>query len=128
MAAGAIAGSQDHYSRGLELADSGELEEAIQELEQAIQYDDKDARVFFTLGLLYERNQTDTQALETLLRAQRMDPRMESIAFALALLYEKMNFPDKAIPLWHQFIGLSKNHDLIQIARKHILFLERGRP
>ncbi|MFH1380523.1 MAG: tetratricopeptide repeat protein [bacterium] len=115
--------TQDHYTKALELADAGEINEAIQELQAAVQDDEADENVYMALGLLSEKSGKDIQALEAFLKAEELDPRMDSVYFALGLLYEKLKLPDKAAESWNTFIALSKNNELKRVAKKHIKFL-----
>lgn len=114
----------DHYRKGLELADAGELEAAIQELQSAVQAGDADVEVYMALGILSEKTGKNSEALEALLHAEEISPSQASVQFALALLYEKLDLPEKAISTWKRFIPLSKDSELIQLAKRHIRFLE----
>ena len=118
------ADEHDRFRKGLELADEGEIEEAIQELQGAVQDGEAHADVYLALGILSEKAERDFQALEALLNAQKLNPSLASIPFALALLYEKLDLPEKAIGSWKKFIALTGNKKLIKLAKKHIYFLE----
>lgn len=117
--------AQSRYGKALDLADSGKWEEAIQELQEIIRDDEADQNVYLALGILSEKSGRDLQALEALLNAQEIDPEMVSAAFALGLLYEKLKMPKKAVAEWKTFIQLSKDKELLHVAKKHILFLEK---
>lgn len=115
---------RDHYRKGLELADAGELKEAIQELQEEVRNGDGTTNVYLALGILSEKVGQDFQALEALLNAQKLNSLLASIPFSLALLYEKLELHYKAIMAWKKFISLSDDKELKRMAKKHIKFLE----
>ena len=103
IAPASAADEYDRFRKGIELADEGEIEEAIHELQGAVQDGEAHADVYLALGILSEKADRDFQALEALLHAQKLKPSLASIPFALALLYEKIDLPEKAIGSWKKF-------------------------
>ena len=108
---------------GLALAEAGELERAILELQKAVKVDNSDADAYYALGMLLERTGKDTEALEALLHSVRLNPAHASALFGLALLYEELDRPDDAVAAWKKFSAVSNDRELLELAQKHIRFL-----
>ena len=79
-----IALSDEHNSRGIELADRGWLDEAINEFKKAIDLDPDSAHAHDNLATVYSEKKLYTQALEEYLTALRLEPDSATAHYNLA--------------------------------------------
>ena len=76
--------SDEHNSRGIELADRGWLDEAIREFKKAIELDAESAHAHDNLATVYAEKKLYTQALEEYLTALRLEPDSATAHYNLA--------------------------------------------
>lgn len=76
--------SDEHNSRGIELADRGWLDEAIREFKKAIELDPNSAHAHDNLATVYSEKKLYTQALEEYLTALRLEPDSATAHYNLA--------------------------------------------
>jgi tetratricopeptide (TPR) repeat protein len=106
---GGITESDRHYSRGRELATSGDTEEATREFERAVAENPQNPEAHYQLGLLYSRSISGHEKAETeflilpdiAMRAggKTRDDLLFRAGLALAKLYIKMGRLGIAVPL-----------------------------
>src|SRR5262252_8384221 len=76
--------SDEHNSRGIELADRGWLDEAIKEFKKAIELDPESAHAHDNLATVYSEKKLYTQALEEYLTALKLEPESATAHYNLA--------------------------------------------
>src|SRR5438552_15322797 len=76
--------SDEHNSRGIELADRGWLDEAIREFKKAIELDPDSAHAHDNLATVYSEKKLYAQALEEYLTALRLEPDSATAHYNLA--------------------------------------------
>lgn len=76
--------SDEHNSRGIELADRGWLDEAIREFKKAIELDPESAHAHDNLATVYSEKKFYVQALEEYLTALRLEPDSATAHYNLA--------------------------------------------
>ena len=76
--------SDEHNSRGIELADRGWLDEAIKEFKKAIELDPASAHAHDNLATVYSEKKLYAQALEEYLTALRLEPDSATAHYNLA--------------------------------------------
>src|SRR3954469_2408040 len=76
--------SDEHNSRGIELADRGWLDEAIKEFKKAIELDPESAHAHDNLATVYSKKKLYTQALEEYLTALKLEPESATAHYNLA--------------------------------------------
>src|ERR1700687_1193560 len=79
-----IALSDEHNSRGIELADRGWLDEAIKEFKKAIELDPDSAHAHDNLATVYSEKKLFAQALEEYLTALKLEPDSATAHYNLA--------------------------------------------
>lgn len=79
-----IAASDEHNSRGIELADRGWLDEAIKEFKKAIELDPNSAHAHDNLATVYAEKKRYREALEEYLTALRLEPDSATAHYNLA--------------------------------------------
>lgn len=76
-----------YIGRAKAYADSGNMSAAINDLDEALKLDPKDARVFYERGVVYATNKKHDQAIAELTRAIEMSPRYTSAYFYRGYVY-----------------------------------------
>ena len=76
--------SDEHNSRGIELADRGWLDEAVKEFKKAIELDPSSAHAHDNLATVYSEKKLYAQALEEYLTALRLEPDSPTAHYNLA--------------------------------------------
>src|SRR6202521_5655425 len=76
--------SDEHNTRGIELADRGWRDEAIREFKKAIELDPDSAHAHDNLATVYSEKKLYTQALEEYLTALRLEPDSATAHYNLA--------------------------------------------
>src|SRR5437773_2137200 len=76
--------SDEHNSRGIELADRGWLDEAIKEFKKAIELDPASAHAHDNLATVYSEKKLFAQALEEYLTALKLEPDSATAHYNLA--------------------------------------------
>jgi Flp pilus assembly protein TadD len=76
--------SDEHNSRGIELADRGWLDEAVREFRKAIELDPTSAHAHDNLATVYAEKKQFAQALEEYLTALRLEPESATAHYNLA--------------------------------------------
>ena len=74
-----ITQSDEHNARGIELADRGWLDEAINEFKRAIDLDPNSAHAHDNLGTVYAEKGDLLEALKEFLDAVRADPESPTV-------------------------------------------------
>lgn len=79
-----IASSDEHNSRGIELADRGWLEEALKEFKKAIELDPNSSHAHDNLATVYAEKKMYREALDAHLTSLRLDPENPTGHYNLA--------------------------------------------
>lgn len=103
-----IALSDEHNSRGIELADRGWLDEAIREFKRAIDLDPDSAHAHDNLATVYAEKKLYREALAEYLTALRLEPDSATAHYNLAC-FLSTHGPEFAVSAYRQAIELDPN-------------------
>lgn len=109
-----------YFKKGLELANKGQYDQAIIELQKALELNINDAQAKSVLGTIYAYKNMDTEAIKTLKEALKLNPKLAIAHYTLGMIYEKKSLFKEAINEWTQFMELTSNEDLRKLAQKHL--------
>ena len=136
-----IALSDEHNSRGIELADRGWLDEAIKEFKKAIDLDPDSAHAHDNLATVYAEKKLYREALAEYLTALRLEPDSATAHYNLACFlsthgpemavaeYKEAIELDPEYPDAHLNLGLTyADHGRIEEAMKELQTRHRARP
>ncbi len=113
----------DMFSIGLKYADAGRIDEAIVILNEEIAEKPTSDR-FLALGIVYLQKGEYDLALKNLEESLKLNQKSMPAVYSLAMLYEKKQLYSKAVAQWKKFLLLTKDKELISLAKKHIKQLE----
>lgn len=128
VSSGAAWAQDDRLSRALHLANSGQADKAVAELNALKSSSPNDYRVYQSLGLIYQGQDKIDPAINELERAVSLKGTPEAW-YALGLLYEaKMvsssgvsGWSDKARNAWKQVVSLtSPGESRRSVAERHL--------
>jgi len=104
-----IALSDEHNSRGIELADRGWLDEAIKEFKKAIELDPRSAHAHDNLATVYSEKKLYREALQEYLTALGLEPESATAHYNLAC-FLATHGPDMAIAEYKDAIQLDPEY------------------
>ena len=104
-----IGASDDHNSRGIELADRGWLDEAIKEFKRAIELDPNSAHAHDNLATVYAEKKLFREALDEYLVAMRLEPDSATAHYNLAC-FLSAHAMDFAITEYREAIALDPDY------------------
>src|SRR5215472_14990284 len=104
-----IARSDEHNSRGIELADRGWLDEAIKEFKKAIDLDPESAHAHDNLATVYAEKKLFRDALSEYLTAIRLEPDSATAHYNLAC-FLSTHGPQMAIGEYREAIELDPEY------------------
>jgi len=93
-----IALSDEHNSRGIELADRGWLDEAVKEFQKAIELDPDSAHAHDNLATVYSEKKLYREALAEYLTAIRLEPESATAHYNLGVLLTSQRRYAEAAP------------------------------
>jgi DNA-binding response OmpR family regulator len=108
---------------GMESYKRGEIDAAIQKLEQAIRLDPLSYRLHYHLALLVGRKGDTFRAIQELETAIDIHPKSFAALKNLAVLYQKAGFKHKAIEMWERAIGQSPDDATRGQIKEHLMSL-----
>jgi len=98
--------SDEHNSRGIELADRGWLDEAIKEFKKAIELDPESAHAHDNLATVYSEKKLYREALKEYLTALELEPESATAHYNLACSYALLKKPDLALKTLRRAVEL----------------------
>ena len=101
-----ISQSDEHNARGIELADRGWLDEAVNEFTKAIELDPDSAHAYDNLATVFAEKGRFIDALEAYLKAVRLEPQNPNTHHYLASFLSSRGF-DASVQLtltWVRFM------------------------
>ncbi len=104
-----LALSDEHNSRGIELADRGWLDEAVKEFKKAIELDPNSAHAHDNLATVYAEQKRFREALEEYLVALRLEPDSATAHYNLACFLSASG-NDFAVAEYKEAIGLDPHY------------------
>jgi tetratricopeptide (TPR) repeat protein len=104
-----IALSDEHNSRGIELADRGWLDEAIREFRKAIDLDPDSAHAHDNLATVYAEKKLYREALGEYLTALKLEPDSATAHYNLAC-FLSTHGPEFAVAAYRQAIELDPEY------------------
>ena len=104
-----IALSDQHNSRGIELADRGWLDEAIREFQKAIELDPRSAHAHDNLATVYSEKELHREALREYLTAIELEPDSATARYNLAC-FLATHGPEMAVAEYQEAIRLDPEY------------------
>src|SRR5690606_21288859 len=101
--------SDEHNSRGIELADRGWLDEAVKEFKRAIELDPESAHAYDNLATVYAEKKLFREALEAYLTALRLEPDSPTAHYNLGC-FLSMSGGEMAIAAFKEAIELDPEY------------------
>lgn len=101
--------SDEHNSRGIELADRGWLDEAIKEFRKAIELDPNSAHAHDNLATVYAEKKQFREALAEYLTAIKLEPDSATAHYNLAVFLSQHG-NDFAVSEYQEAIGLEPDY------------------
>jgi tetratricopeptide (TPR) repeat protein len=104
-----ISQSDEHNARGIELADRGWLDEAVNEFKKAIDLDPDSAHAFDNLATVFAEKGRFVDALEAFVKAVRLEPDNANVYHYLASFLSSRGF-DAAVALYKQTLEIDHEY------------------
>ncbi|MDX2015853.1 MAG: tetratricopeptide repeat protein [Myxococcaceae bacterium] len=101
--------SDEHNSRGIELADRGWLDEAVKEFKKAIELDPNSAHAHDNLATVYAEKKQFREALEEYLTAIKLEPDSATAHYNLAV-FLSTHGNEFAVSQYQEAIGLEPDY------------------
>lgn len=102
--------SETYYSYALLLAELNRTDDAIKQLNLAINYMPANPRSYYNLSLLYDKKGDFKNAEAMAVKGLKVAPQNESLLYILAYLYSKNNQKDKAKNIAIRLVELFPNN------------------
>lgn len=93
--------------------DQGKYTETLDTIEKVLKATSKDYRFFFLRGLVYQRLEDTTQAIENLERARQLNPKDIGVLSSLALLYDGLHQFEKSDSLYEEALRIDPKSHLV---------------
>lgn len=103
-----IAQSDEHNARGIELADRGWLDEAVNEFRKAIEFDPESAHAYDNLATVYAEKGRFVEALEAYLTAVKLEPQNPNTHHYLASFLSSRGF-DASVAMYKKALELDSS-------------------
>jgi DNA-binding response OmpR family regulator len=108
---------------GIECYRSGQLDQAIEHLEEGVRLDPLAFKLRYHLGLLLGRRERLFEGIDALETAVDLAPRHFSALKNLAVLYQRAGFKHKATELWERALGAAPDDATRQGVKDQLLSL-----
>jgi len=112
-----------HLNAGIEAYAGGDLDAAIEQLEQGLEVDPQWSPLHYHLGLLYGQRKDVFEAFGSLERAAELSPRDFSTLKNLAVLYQRAGFRLQATSMWQRALLSAPDDDTRASIRNHLVSL-----
>ena len=112
-----------HLEAGIEAYANGDVTAAIDHLRQGIDADPQAFRLHYHLGLLYGKQNSVFEAIQSLETAAGLRPRDFSTLKNLAVLYQRAGFRLKATEMWERALSAAPDEDVRANIKKHLVSL-----
>lgn len=120
-----IAKAKEHFMKGIELARSGKIDEAIKEYEASIKINPNSPEALSNLGYAYYDKGLIDNAIDAQVDALKINPELANAYFGLGLAFERKNEKKNAIEVWKQYIARAEPHSKYwMVAQEHLAKLE----
>ena len=101
---------QTYYSYALLLSEENRIEEAIEQMQQAIKYVPDNIRFYYNLSLLYDKVNDFKNAETTVVKGLKLAPQNGELLYVLAYIYQKSGQVAKARNIAQQLVQLYPNN------------------
>jgi tetratricopeptide (TPR) repeat protein len=102
--------TKTHFQLGMEAYNSGDLDKAVTELEQAAREDLDNYRAFNYLGAAYASKGQYEMAVGSFKYAAQINPDIPSIHYNIAQTYEAMDELEEAMQEYEQALRIDPNY------------------
>jgi DNA-binding response OmpR family regulator len=117
------AGAGEQLKAGIDAYARGEVDAAIEHLKRGIGIDPLAFRLHYHLGLLYGKQDSVFEAIQSLETAADLRPRDFSTLKNLAVLYQRAGFRLKATEMWERALGSAPDDDTRESIKSHLMSL-----
>ena len=100
-----------HYESGKKLAKEEKFDQAVEELELAVQHNPNHDQALEALGLIFGRLGQFETAVPYFERALRLEPEEKLYLINCALVYEKLDLDDEARDLYIRVLAIDKDNE-----------------
>jgi protein involved in polysaccharide export with SLBB domain/Flp pilus assembly protein TadD len=96
-----------YYESGIGLLESGRLDEAIEQLKQAVKLEPGNAQAQYSLGMAFSRSNKYEEATESFKRATRSKPDWAEPHYRLGLMYYVLDKRNSALEEYKKLLSLN---------------------
>lgn len=111
--------AEDYIKKGLEAANNGNYDQAIEYLKKAVDLDPKKTEAHFNLGVVYANKKDYDNAIKEIDEAIKANSNNISAHYVMAMLQEKKKEKEKALAEWKKVLDLNPDKDMKEVAEKH---------
>lgn len=117
--------AKEHFMKGIQLARSGKLDEAIKEYETSILINPRSPEALSNLGYAYYDKGLVDNAIGAQMDALKINPELANAYFGLGIAFESKKDKKNAIEAWKQYIARAEPHSKYWMAaQEHLAKLE----
>lgn len=112
--------AEAHNARGVELAQAGNVEEAIAEFRRAVSADPKNFKAHNNLGVLYKQKGLTAQAINEYKAASKADPANPVPYKNMAILYDEQRHFAEALRNYTRYLELAPSASDVEVIRSRV--------
>ena len=112
--------AETYNARGVELAQAGNVEEAIAEFRRALSADPKNFKAHNNLGVLYKQKGLTAQAINEYKAASKADPANPVPYKNMAILYDEQGRLPEALRNYARYLELAPNASDAEVIRSRV--------
>lgn len=111
--------AEDLIKKGLDNANNGKYDEAIENLKKAIDLDPKKTEAHFNLGVVYANKKDYDNALKEMEETLKINSGNVNAHYIMAMIYEKKKDKEKALAEWGKVTSSGPEKTMKEVADKH---------
>ena len=115
--------AESAWNGAMSAFEAGDLDGAIQQLEEGAEREPEAFELHYHLGLLYGRRDELFRAITALTSAVALEPRHFSALKNLAVVFQRAGFRRKALDIWQRAMGCAPDEDTRLNIREHMVSL-----
>jgi DNA-binding response OmpR family regulator len=117
------ADAEGKWHTAMQAFERGDLNGAIEQLEQGLSFDPEAFELQYHLGLLYGQRGNLFAAIAALEQAVAQQPKNFSAAKNLAVVYQRVGFSRKAVDAWERAMEAAADEETRANVKRHLLSL-----
>lgn len=106
----------EHYNQGVTYHKRGDIDVAITEYKQAIEFNPNLSEAYYNLGLIYADKKDYTDAKIMFKRVTELDPYKFEAQYNLGIMYSETGATESAISAFERAVSLSPNNEDARLA------------